>query len=110
MSDASDSAPSLTIPHDRFHVEFDITPQIGSTNSGMSQQCNKLAQVIDKLIRTAMVDNDTPVNHPALVTLINAMTAILQAKQILDGQSQVQGVEMRPQMQPKTIDIRGGRA
>jgi hypothetical protein len=100
----------LPTPHDPFHVEFDITPQGCSSNSGMAQQINKLSQVIEKMIRYAMLDEGTPVYHPAIVTLINASGLLVQAKAILDGQNPVQGVELRPQLQPKTIDMRGGRA
>ena len=95
----------LTTPFDPCHVEFDISAQSTSTNSAFAQQCEKLCKVIEKLVRYALLDEATPIHHPAIIMMINADGLLTQAQQILNGQNQVQPVEIRPQLQP-----RGGRA
>jgi len=102
----ADDAERLSTPHDTLHYEFSITPQSCSTNSGMSNHLEKVYQVLEKLVKMAMLDEGTPMVHPSIGMLINAGTLIQQAKMTLDGPRRVM-VEPGP---PKLMDVRGGRA
>lgn len=94
MADDSHALPPLFRP---LHVEFDVTPHTCSTNSGVSRQLSEIVKVLEKITKYAMLEEDTPPGHPAIVGLINASLAIRQAQGILDGQPMVAPAAAVPQ-------------
>lgn len=98
MADDVLTSPPLFRP---LHVEFDITPFACSTNAGVSRQLNEICKVIEKITKYAMLEDDTPVYHPAIIAMINAAGQIKQAQAILDGPPMVAGPAGGPQMVPR---------
>lgn len=71
MPDDALTSPPLFRP---LHVNFDVTPHSCSTNAGVSRQLGEIIKVVEKITKYAMLEDDTPVYHPAIVQMINGGT------------------------------------
>jgi hypothetical protein len=99
MSNSHDPlTPALFRPH---HVELDISPLSCSTDAGVSRHVDDIRKTLERVIKYAMLELDTPVDHPAIVHLINATTAMRQSKAILDGPPMVAAPAGGPQLTPR---------
>jgi hypothetical protein len=96
MPDSHDSSPIFR----PYHVEFDVTPLSCATNAGVSRHIEDIRKTLERVTKYAMLEVDTPPDHPAVVALINASSMLRQAKAVLDGPPIVSAPAGGPQIVP----------
>ncbi len=101
MSDSHNDAPNIPNIFRPFHVEFEITQLSCSTNAGVSRHLGDIRKTLERIIKYAMLEDDTPPDHPAIVGMINSAAAMRQAQAVLDGPPVVSSPAGGPQMVPR---------